>query len=140
MWRSAQERNDVMKPCSIPRVLMVLAGLALLAATPLGAGEQLTIRVTPRVAFAPATLVVSAAAQRDPANRALQIQVDSSGYYRSSLMQLDGDQAAITTTVRYEAVPGGMYEVRATLFGSGGEKRAETTRTVQVISNSDRDR
>src|SRR3954469_9385433 len=38
-----------------------------------GAGEPLTIRVSPGFAFAPATLVVNAVAQPHPANRALHI-------------------------------------------------------------------
>jgi hypothetical protein len=60
--------------------------------------------------------------------------VDSPEYYRSSLMQLDGDQAPRTTTVRYEGVPGGMYEVRVVLFGSDGRQLAATSRQVQILS------
>ena len=88
--------------------------------------------------MAPATLVVDAVAEKDPANRAVQIQVDSQGYYRSSTMQLDGDEAPRTTTVRYEGVPGGSYEVRVTLFGSDGKERAATSQKVDVLSVSDR--
>jgi hypothetical protein len=120
------------------RAPLVLAAFALLVASPLGAGEQLTIRVSPNVAFAPATLLVHAVAQPDAANRALQIQLVSLDYYRSSLIQLDGDQDAVTTMVRYEGVPGGMYEVRAMLLGSGGQKRATTARTVEILSNTGR--
>jgi hypothetical protein len=36
-------------------------------------------------ALAPATLVIDAVAERDPANRALQIQVESAEYYRTSV-------------------------------------------------------
>jgi hypothetical protein len=111
-----------------------MAGLALLTTSPLGAGERVTVRVAPRVGLAPATLVVDAVTERDPANRALQIQVESEGYYRSSLMQLDGDQAPRTTTVRYEGVPGGSYEVRAILFGSDGRQWAATIQQVEILS------
>lgn len=114
--------------------MLMAAVLALVATSPLGAGERLTIRVAPRVAMAPATLVIDAVAEQDPANRALQIQVDSADYYRSSLVQLDGEAAPRTTTVRYEAVPGGIYEVRVTLFGTNGKPLAATTRPVNIIS------
>lgn len=129
-----EERNEHMHPHSAKLALLTIVTLALLATSPLGAGERLAMRVSPRMAFAPATVVVDAVAERDPANRALQIQVDSPEYYRSSLMQLDGDQAPRTTTVRYEGVPGGMYEVRVVLFGSDGRQLAATSRQVQILS------
>jgi hypothetical protein len=114
--------------------ILITAVLAFLTMSPLGAGERLTIRVAPRMATAPASLIVHAVAERDPANRALQIQVTSDDYYRSSLMQLDGDEAPRTTTVRYDGVPGGAYEVRVTLFGSDGKPRATTALEVTILS------
>jgi hypothetical protein len=112
-----------------------MATLALIATSPLGAGERLAMRVSPRMAFAPATLVVEAIAERDPSNRALQIQMVSEEYYRSSMVQLEGDQAPRTTTLRYEGVPGGAYEVRVILFGPDGRQRAMTTRHVEILSS-----
>jgi hypothetical protein len=114
--------------------ILITAVLALLTMSPLGADERLTIRVAPRMAMAPATVVVHAVAERDPANRSLQIQVNSADYYRSSLVQLDGDEAPRTTTVQYEGVPGGTYEVRVTLFGSDGKTRATAAREVTILS------
>jgi hypothetical protein len=116
---------------------VIIPALAL-APSPLGAGERLTMRVAPVLALAPATLVIDAVAERDPANRALQIQVESAEYYRSSLVQLEGDQAARTTTIRYENVPGGTYEVRVVLLGSNGQQRAATARPVELFSIADR--
>ena len=84
--------------------------------------------------MAPATLVIHAVAEQDPANRALQIQVNSADYYRSSLMQLDGEEAPRTTRVQYEGVPGGTYEVRVTLFGADGKPRASATREITILS------
>jgi len=126
-----------MHPHSAKLALLIMAALALLAPSPLGAGERLTMRVAPRFAFAPATLIVDAVAERDPANRALEIQVESPDYYRSTLMQLDGDQARRTTTVRYGGVPGGTYEVRVILFGSGGQQRAATAQHIEILSSLD---
>jgi hypothetical protein len=127
-----------MNPHVAKPALLLMAALALVTPSPLGAGERLTMRVTPRMAFAPATVIVDAVAERDPANRALQIQVMSSDYYRSSLMQLDGDQASRTTTVRYEGLPGGTYDVRVILFGSDGQQRAMTVQHVEILSTMGR--
>ena len=113
---------------------LITAVLGVLAISPLGAGERLTVRVSPRVAMAPASLVVHAVAEQDPGNRALQIQVNSQDYYRSSRMQLDGEDAPRTTTVQYDGVPGGTYEVRVILFGADGKPRAEATQQITIMS------
>jgi hypothetical protein len=130
-------RKNTMRPHSAKLALLLIPALAL-ASSSLGAGGRLAIRVSPRIAFAPASLVVAAVAERDPGNRALQIEVDSSEYHRSSMIQLDGDDAARTTTVRYDAVPGGAYDVRATLFGSDGQQRAVAVQHVEILSHMDR--
>ena len=62
--------------------LLTMAAVMLLVWAPLGAVERLTTRVAPRVAIAPATVVIDAVAERDAANRALQIQVDSLSSHR----------------------------------------------------------
>ena len=127
-----------MRPHTARLGLVIVAALALLA-TSLGAGERLSKRVSPLTAPAPATLVIDAVAERDPANRALQIQVESAEYYRSSLVQLDGDEAPRTTTIRYDNVPGGTYEVRVVLLGSNGQQRAAAARPVELFADrSDR--
>jgi hypothetical protein len=125
---------DTMRPHSAKLALLILAALALPATSPLDAGERLSVRVAPAIAFAPATVVVDAVAERDPANRVLQIQVESDDYYRSSRVQLDGDQAPRTTTIRYDNIPGGTYDVRVTLLGPGAEPRASTVRQVEIRS------
>jgi hypothetical protein len=116
---------------------LIITTLALAVTSPIGAGERLTMRVNPTVAMAPATLVITAMARPDSANCGLRIQVDSPQYYRSSLMEMDGDRGNASETVRYERVPGGIYEIRATLFGPGGEKRAETAQTVRILAPGD---
>jgi hypothetical protein len=77
---------------------------------------------------------VNAVAQAHPANRARHIEL-LSDCYRSSAVQLDRDQDAITTTVQHDGVPGGKYEVSAIFLGSNGQTRAAATRTVETLSN-----
>src|SRR4051812_12302671 len=65
---SGKVRGDLMK------VRVVFLGILMLASTlPIGAGERLTLKVSPAVAFAPANLVVRATILADADNRAVEI-------------------------------------------------------------------
>jgi hypothetical protein len=106
----------------------------MLMMTPLGASERLTIRVSPSVAFAPANLVVRTMVEADRENRAIEIVTESESFYRSSEIQLDGDRAPRTTIFEFKSLPGGVYDVTATLIGVGG-KLTSVHKRVNVISN-----
>ena len=109
----------------------------LLASTtlPAGAGERITLKVSPAVAFAPANLVVRATIECDADNRAVQISAESPDFYRSSEIQLDGDRAPRTSQIEFRSLPTGTYEVRATLLGAGGESLAAIHQQINVISS-----
>jgi hypothetical protein len=104
------------------------------ATTPIGAGERVSIRVSPAVAFAPANLVVRASVEADEANRIMQIVAESQDFYRSSEVQLEGDKAPRTSMIEFRSVPPGAYEVRVTVMGSDGEQRAFARQQVNVIA------
>jgi hypothetical protein len=103
------------------------------ATLPLGAGERLTMKVSPAVAFAPANLIVRAMIVADPDNRAVEIIAESPDFYRSSTIQLEGDRAARTNIFEFRSLPPGAYEVRANLIGARGEQRATIRQQVNVI-------
>ncbi|HXI29600.1 MAG TPA: hypothetical protein VNG89_14275 [Vicinamibacterales bacterium] len=107
---------------------------------PVGAGERITLKVSPAVAFAPANLVVRATVEADADNRAIEIVAESPDFYRSSEIQLEGDKAARTNTFEFRSLPPGTYEVRANLFGSNGEPRATIRQQVNVIASGAGDR
>jgi hypothetical protein len=109
------------------------------AAMPLGADEPISMKVSPAVAFAPANLIVRATIPSDIANRAVEIIAESSDFYRSSEIQLEGDKAARTTTFEFRSLPSGTYEVRATLYGTGG-KRGVVRQQVNVMASGAGDR
>jgi hypothetical protein len=104
-----------------------------MTARPLGAGERLTLRVSPAVSFAPANLVVRATIQADAANRAVEVVAESNDFYRSSEIELDGQNAPRTNTFEFRSLPSGTYEVRVTLIGESGQSLANVRQQVNVI-------
>jgi len=105
------------------------------ATLPLGAGERVSIRVSPAVAFAPANLVVRASIEADEQNRSMQIIAESTSFYRSSEVQLEGDKAPRTSMIEFRNLPPGTYDVRVLLLGSGGSQRAFARQQVNVIES-----
>jgi hypothetical protein len=113
----------------------MLFGILMLTTTlPLGAGERITIKVSPAVAFAPANLLVRTVIVADADNRAVEIIAESPDFYRSSEIQLEGDKAPRTSQFEFRSLPPGTYEVRANLIGIGGQQRAFVRQQVNVIA------
>jgi hypothetical protein len=113
-----------------------LLGMLIFTTTlPVGAGERMTLRVSPAIAFAPANLIVRTMIEADAGNRAIAIVADSQDFFRSSQIQLDGDHAPRTNTFEFRTLPSGTYQVKATLIGVGSEPRATVRQQVRVIAN-----
>jgi hypothetical protein len=98
------------------------------------AGDKVSINVSPPVAFAPANLTIRTVIEAAPENQAVNIAVESTDFYRSSEVGLDGDRAPRTTTLEFRGLPTGNYEVKATLLGPGGRHLAMARQQVHVIS------
>ena len=123
------------------KVRAALFGILILTTTlPLGAGERITMKVSPAVAFAPANLIVRATILADADNRAVEIIAESDDFYRSSEIQLEGERAAKTNMFEFRSLPPGMYEVRANLVGTDGRSRAIIRQTVNVLASGAGDR
>jgi hypothetical protein len=118
----------------VRRRARVCVALIAIVGAPVIASEPLSIRVSPRMATEPATLVLSVFVERDPQNRGLTISVDSSGYSRNSFVELDGDAAPRVTSMQLSGVPGGSYEITATLYGPGGKHRGMAKNHVEILS------
>jgi len=120
------------------KVREIVCGLLLAAsATTVGAGEQMTMKVSPEVAFAPADLVVRASIEAHTENRALEVVLDSPDFYRSSSVELEGESAPRTTLFTLRNLPGGRYIVTTRLIGVSGEIRSSVRQTVTVMSPAD---
>ncbi len=112
----------------------------LITTLPLGAGERMTLKVSPAVAFAPANLIVRAMILADADNRAVEIVAESPDFYRSSEIQLEGEKAPRVNTFEFRSLPPGTYDVRANLFGANGQSRATIRQEVNVIATGAGDR
>jgi hypothetical protein len=118
-----------------------LFGILMLIGAPLlGAGERMTLKVSPAVAFAPANLVVRATIPADADNRAVEIVAESDDFYRSSQIQLEGEKAARISLFEFRSLPPGTYQVRANLLGADGRSRAMIRQQVNVIASGAGDR
>ena len=112
-----------------------LTFLVILTAAGVGANDKLAIRVSPAVAFAPATLRVQTTVEADAANRSVVIIAESEDFYRSSEMQLDGEAAPRTTNFQFRSLPTGEYSVRAILRGPGGHEITSVERKVNIVES-----
>jgi hypothetical protein len=95
----------------------------------------LRLSTWPTMAAAPAVCRIQYSIEPDPANRQIVITADSPGFYRSSVVALDGDKAARTGLIEYRDLPPGVYDVIAALIGSNGRERAVIHRTVTVVGS-----
>ena len=115
---------------------LFIAGVIVLGG-PSGHAEEsrLRIEVSPQVTAAPAAVTVRAFVTPDDENRALQIVADSGSFYRSSMVPLDGANAAFITEARFKNLPGGKYEVIVVLLSADGDRtvdRREVTVTASI--------
>jgi hypothetical protein len=78
-------------------------------------------------------LAIRVSVAPQPQNRALEIVVDSSDFYRSSRIQLEGDRAPVINTLKIDSVPAGDYEVTATVIGADGRRGTVARTHVEVV-------
>jgi hypothetical protein len=116
------------------RVPAAFGAIVLLAALPATAGERLALRVSPAMAFAPANLVVGATIEAERDNRAIEVIAESSEFYRSSEISLEGQNAPRVNVFEFRSVPSGEYEIRAVLKGAGNQTLALTRDHMRVIA------
>jgi hypothetical protein len=115
------------------RVPVWLGGVFLLSVLPVNGGEQLRMAVSPAQSFAPSTLRVRVRLEPNDQNRRLAVIADSTDFYRSSEVQLDGEQAPRTITIEFRGVPGGSYQISCVVLDQSGRTRASARQDVNVI-------
>ena len=109
---------------------------ALGTALPLGAVERVTMTVSPIQSFAPSDMVVRVHVAPEAANRAVVIVADSGEYYRSSVVQLDGESGPRMIVLELRSVPGGDYQIRAAVVDSAGHELGSVRREAIVLGGA----
>ena len=117
------------------QAVVLVAGL-LTAGVSSGAAERVSLRVSPTVAMAPASLRVRATVEPADENRSIQIIAESDEFYRSSEVSLDGGRAARTNLFEFRGLPAGAYQVRAILKGVSGKELASTNTPVNIVDEN----
>ena len=113
--------------------LLLICGLLAIVTWPAGAGDQLKLAVSPAHSFAPAFLRIQVRVAPSVENRSLEIIADSATFYRSSEIQLEGDQSPATFNLEIKAVPDGTYRVVGILRDGAGHQRSIVYQDVTVI-------
>jgi len=119
-------------------IRIYLCGLvfALGTASPLGAAERVTMTVSPTQSFAPSDMVVRVHVAPDAANRAVVIVADSGEYYRSSVVQLDGESGSRMIVLELRSVPVGDYLIRAAVVDGAGHELAFVRKEAIVLGGA----
>jgi len=113
-------------------VALVLAMVSLAAAVQ--GAERLSLRARPGFAFAPADVHLEFQIAPDARNRALEVTAESFEFYRSSVIELEGERAQRLVTVRYPGLPAGDYSVRGALLDARGRERASVERQITIMT------
>jgi hypothetical protein len=118
----------------ISRHAALFFGFCALSLTPsaLNGGEALQMQVSPAVQRAPAMLTVRIMVESSEENRLLQVVAESSSFYRSSEVQIDGANASPLRVFQFRGLPTGRYEVTGVLLGAQG-RRAMISRVAEVV-------
>lgn len=115
------------------RIRILALAVLSLAVSPVGAGDRVAVRVSPRIAFAPADLTVLAKLEAHPDNRVMEVVAESEDFYRSSQIPLEGELAAKSTFVRFQGLPSGRYAVRVVVRGSQGQRLGTSQAIVDIV-------
>ena len=95
---------------------------ALLAPSPLVGGESLRLRVTPAVGSAPGFLTVRVNVDAVADDRFLEVVAESTDFYRSSQISIDGRNASRLSVFEFRNLPTGLYHVTGVLVGVHGPR------------------
>ena len=107
---------------TISQIALLFGGCLVAAAGVLNGSEPLRLQVSPSVARAPALLTVRVTVAAAADDRLLQVVAESSDFYRSSEVPLDGTNSAPLKVFEFRNMPTGLYQVTGVLVGSHGPR------------------
>jgi hypothetical protein len=92
---------------------------------PLRGADVLNLRISPRVAHAPATIRITVEIEPESSNRYAVVEADGERFSRSSMIPLEGSDSPRTHDVHYRGLPAGQYVIGVTLFSPTGVRAVE---------------
>ena len=104
---------------------------------PLRGADALDLRISPRVAHAPATIRITVEIEPESSNRYAVVEADGERFSRSSMIPLEGSDSPRTHDVQYRGLPEGQYVIGVTLFSPTGV-RAVARRDLLVVHEAGR--
>jgi len=117
----------------LSKLLMLSAAICLNQAW-VNAGEQLVkVRVGSHSLFAPADLLIYVTVEKNSENRLLRVSAESDEFFRSSEVQLEGEESARIVILHFRDMPSGSYDVKADVVGSNGRRRGAARCPVTVL-------
>ncbi len=100
------------------RTAALAAALVLIAGRPMTAQDVVEIRLRGRYFSEPATVRITVAVEPHQRNRTLIIQADGDRLFRSSEMELAGENGKRIHTFEFKNLPAGYYTIRAEVHSS----------------------
>jgi hypothetical protein len=85
-----------------------------------GQDDAVAARVMPRYCYAPCRITITIAVEPHEGDRQLIVESDSGVFYRSSVIQLDGDDEPPVHNLTWRSLPAGAYQIRVILKRAGG--------------------
>ncbi len=113
-----------MKPLGALAVLLLAATVT--------AGGRLTVHVSHPAKLAPAELRIEAIVEPATDNRALEVVAESEDFFRSSTVELHGENGPRLTSIVLSQLPAGCYEVSVRVLTSSGHELAAAAETVII--------
>jgi hypothetical protein len=94
---------------------------------------RVSLRLAPYVAFAPATVRATIRVPRHDDNRLLRVAVVSERFFRSSDIQLEGAEAAVSHQMIWKNLPAGDYVVVAEVYTATRRSAHRAAQELRVM-------
>jgi hypothetical protein len=136
MYPATRREEDVVMCHRIVRTLTAAAIAAVALSQPAKAAAQdgnVSVQVSPAVMTEPGVVQLLIRLERDAANRALVVEVDSQDLFRSSSVSLDGAASAAVHWLRFGSLPAGDYDVTVTLYRN--DQSSSIARSEFIVSD-----
>jgi hypothetical protein len=85
-----------------------------------GQEDAVGARVMPRYCYEPCRITITIAVEPHEGDRQLIVEGDSGAFYRSSVIQLDGDDEPAVHNLTWRSLPAGAYRIHVILKRAGG--------------------